>query len=199
MARHGEARVDAMRLSLRQADLFIEAFETGAMLDDIEATIRILLTETHNELTIESEEGIAMRADLTKVRQTLFNQRSNAAKFTKDGTVSLTVERGRGSQANMVKGSTFCRPPSRGSHLGSRVRAGSEVRGAAGFGEGATRRRRHAGSVGTTFDQRRLSRRNDRKWKRWGSPRARAEAHRDHARRSHAFDRWLGRPPIVEE
>ena len=34
-----------------------------------------------------------MHADLTKVRQTLFNLLSNAAKFTEQGTISLTVKR----------------------------------------------------------------------------------------------------------
>jgi signal transduction histidine kinase len=34
-----------------------------------------------------------MQADLTKVRQTLFNLLSNAARFTEQGTISLTVER----------------------------------------------------------------------------------------------------------
>jgi CheY-like chemotaxis protein/anti-sigma regulatory factor (Ser/Thr protein kinase) len=34
-----------------------------------------------------------MHADLTKVRQALFNLLSNAAKFTENGTVTLTVER----------------------------------------------------------------------------------------------------------
>ena len=34
-----------------------------------------------------------MRADLTKVRQSLFNLLSNACKFTQQGTIGLTVNR----------------------------------------------------------------------------------------------------------
>ena len=40
-----------------------------------------------------------MHADLTKVRQVLFNLLSNACKFTEQGTVTLAVERGRRSTA----------------------------------------------------------------------------------------------------
>ncbi len=39
-----------------------------------------------------------MRADLTKVRQTLFNLLSNAAKFTENGTIQLAVSRSPDSQ-----------------------------------------------------------------------------------------------------
>jgi signal transduction histidine kinase len=43
---------------------------------------------------VECPEDVGeMQADLTKVRQTLFNLLSNAAKFTDHGTISLAVER----------------------------------------------------------------------------------------------------------
>src|SRR5262249_52458207 len=47
-----------------------------------------------NRLEVHCSEAIGtMRADLTKVRQALFNLLSNACKFTEQGTVSLAVTR----------------------------------------------------------------------------------------------------------
>ena len=47
-----------------------------------------------NTLVVECPDDLgAMSADQTKVRQTLFNLLSNAAKFTDHGAISLRVER----------------------------------------------------------------------------------------------------------
>jgi signal transduction histidine kinase len=43
-----------------------------------------------------------MQADLTKVRQTLFNLLSNAAKFTEQGTISLTIARADGEDGDWL-------------------------------------------------------------------------------------------------
>ena len=54
----------------------------------------IEMRKNGNVLVVECPEEIgAMSADLTKVRQTLFNLLSNAAKFTDHGTISLNVQR----------------------------------------------------------------------------------------------------------
>jgi CheY-like chemotaxis protein len=50
------------------------------------------MSKNNNQLHVVVEDGIgSMRADMTKVRQMLFNLISNAAKFTHEGTITLDV------------------------------------------------------------------------------------------------------------
>jgi CheY-like chemotaxis protein len=56
--------------------------------------IQPLVAKNANRLEVRCPDAIGtMRADLTKVRQALFNLLSNACKFTERGTVSLAVTR----------------------------------------------------------------------------------------------------------
>ena len=62
---------------------------------DVAAVIQPLVAKNGNQLDVRCPDGLgAMRADLTKVRQALFNLLSNACKFTDRGTVSLAVSPG---------------------------------------------------------------------------------------------------------
>jgi signal transduction histidine kinase len=75
-------------------DLYLEDFEVGQLVRDVEAIVQPLMDKNGNTLVVEFPDDVGtMHADLTKVRQTLFNLLSNAAKFTDHGTISLTVER----------------------------------------------------------------------------------------------------------
>jgi len=75
-------------------DLFVESFEVGQLVRDVEAIVQPLVEKNGNRLLVECpEDAGTIQADLTKVRQTLFNLLSNAAKFTDHGTISLTIER----------------------------------------------------------------------------------------------------------
>ena len=79
------------RLSGRM-EVFLEDFEIEAMVNDVASTAMSLVQKNSNELRIQVEAKIgSMRADLTKVRQMLFNLISNAAKFTSEGQISLDV------------------------------------------------------------------------------------------------------------
>jgi CheY-like chemotaxis protein/anti-sigma regulatory factor (Ser/Thr protein kinase) len=62
--------------------------------DDVSSTIHPLIERNANKLEIKCPPDIGhMHADVTRVRQVLFNLLSNASKFTEKGTVSINVTR----------------------------------------------------------------------------------------------------------
>jgi len=88
--------LDLSKIEAGRVDLYLERFELEQMLNEAVATVSPLVTNNDNELVIDFADDLGLiRADLTKLRQAIFNLLSNAAKFTKDGTVTLTAERQR--------------------------------------------------------------------------------------------------------
>jgi signal transduction histidine kinase/DNA-binding response OmpR family regulator len=86
--------LDLSKIEAGKTELYIEAFQIPALVGELEATITPLAAKNNNTLVIEADPALGtMHADLTKVRQSLLNLLSNACKFTKKGTVTLTVER----------------------------------------------------------------------------------------------------------
>jgi len=86
--------LDLSKIEAGRMDLFLETFGIRQLVNDVEAIVRPLMEKNGNTLAVDCPEDVgAMHADLTKVRQTLFNLLSNAAKFTEQGTISLTVKR----------------------------------------------------------------------------------------------------------
>jgi signal transduction histidine kinase len=62
------------------------------MLEEVAALVQPLVAKNGNQLKLELMPEIgSMRADVTKVRQMLFNLLSNASKFTNKGTITLRV------------------------------------------------------------------------------------------------------------
>jgi len=58
------------------------------------ATLHPAISKNSNTVQVRLAEGLGeMRADITKVRQILFNLLSNASKFTDHGTISVDVDR----------------------------------------------------------------------------------------------------------
>ena len=86
--------LDLSKIEAGRMDLFVEEFEIGQLVRDVEAIVQPLMEKNGNTLVIACLDDIGvMQADQTKVRQALFNLLSNASKFTERGTISLTVER----------------------------------------------------------------------------------------------------------
>jgi signal transduction histidine kinase/CheY-like chemotaxis protein len=88
------AVLDLSKIEAGKMELYLETFDVAALVRDIAAVIRPLAAKNGNRLEVESPETIGtMHADLTKVRQALFNLLSNACKFTERGTIVLAVAR----------------------------------------------------------------------------------------------------------
>jgi signal transduction histidine kinase/DNA-binding response OmpR family regulator len=88
------AVLDLSKIEAGKMDLYVEDFEVGRLVQDIAAVIQPLAEKNGNRLDVTCDAMVgAMRADMTKLRQALFNLLSNACKFTERGTVSLTVTR----------------------------------------------------------------------------------------------------------
>jgi hypothetical protein len=88
------AVLDLSKIEAGKMDLYLETFDVATLIRDIAAVIQPLAVKNANRLEIVCPETTgAMRADLTKVRQSLFNLLSNACKFTDHGTVTLAVSR----------------------------------------------------------------------------------------------------------
>ncbi len=88
------AVLDLSKIEAGKMELYLESFDVAGLVRDIGAVIQPLAAKNGNQLDVRCADGIgAMRADLTKVRQALFNLLSNACKFTDRGTVSLAVAR----------------------------------------------------------------------------------------------------------
>jgi GAF domain-containing protein/CheY-like chemotaxis protein/anti-sigma regulatory factor (Ser/Thr protein kinase) len=91
------AVLDLSKIEAGKMELYLEEFEVARLVQDIAAVIRPLAEKNGNRLQVECDSAVGtMRADVTKVRQALFNLLSNACKFTERGTVSLEVSRETG-------------------------------------------------------------------------------------------------------
>ncbi|MCU0568097.1 MAG: response regulator [Oculatellaceae cyanobacterium Prado106] len=86
--------LDLSKVEAGKVELFIESFDVGAIVEEIAATVRPLVSKQHNQLVIDCPPDIGtMQSDMTKLRQSLFNLLSNACKFTENGTITLTVRK----------------------------------------------------------------------------------------------------------
>ncbi|MCA9716070.1 MAG: response regulator [Myxococcales bacterium] len=86
--------LDISKIESGKMELYLEDFEIGDLVEDTLATAEPLLARNHNELAVDLDPNAGtMRADLTKVRQSLLNLISNAAKFTTNGTITFRVRR----------------------------------------------------------------------------------------------------------
>ncbi len=84
------AVLDLSKVEAGKMELYIESFPVGRLLADVTVLIEPLALKNNNTVTVTCAPELAtISADATKLRQTLFNLLSNAAKFTHDGTITV--------------------------------------------------------------------------------------------------------------
>ncbi|MBZ8135416.1 response regulator [Afifella sp. IM 167] len=84
--------LDFAKIEAGRMDVLIEPFEVKGLIGEVEATIAPLVDKKGNVLEIVADADLGtMRSDEMKIRQSLFNLLSNAAKFTEAGTITLSV------------------------------------------------------------------------------------------------------------
>src|ERR1700726_785991 len=86
--------LDLSKIEAGKMTLYLETFELRPMIDSVAATVAPLAKKTGNALVVDCAGEVgSIQSDLTKMRQILFNLLSNACKFTRNGTITLTALR----------------------------------------------------------------------------------------------------------
>ena len=82
--------LDISKIEAGKMTLYLETFDIATMLKEVASTVQPLMARNNNRLELHCPPEIGLiHADLTKVRQTLFNLLSKAAKFTENGVIKL--------------------------------------------------------------------------------------------------------------
>jgi PAS domain S-box-containing protein len=96
--------LDLSKIEAGRVELSIESVDAAPVIDDAVNTIRPLVAQNGNRLEVVCPDSLgAMLADLTRVRQVLFNLLSNACKFTENGVIRLEAQRTQRRGADWVE------------------------------------------------------------------------------------------------
>jgi signal transduction histidine kinase/CheY-like chemotaxis protein len=86
--------LDLSKIEAGRMDVYLEQIYLAKLVEDVRTIVEPLVKKNGNALLIRCAPDIgSMRTDLTKLKQSLINLLSNAAKFTQNGTVTLAVSR----------------------------------------------------------------------------------------------------------
>jgi PAS domain S-box-containing protein len=86
--------LDLSKIESGKMEAFAENINLDSLIDEVAATAHPLLEKNGNQLIVERGKNLSNAfQDITKLRQMLLNLMSNAAKFTKKGTVTLHANR----------------------------------------------------------------------------------------------------------
>jgi len=86
--------LDLSKIEAGKMPLHLETFDVRVLITEMITTLRPAVQKNRNTLQVRlADEVSTMHADVTKVRQILFNLLSNACKFTDHGSILVNVDR----------------------------------------------------------------------------------------------------------
>ncbi|MGA7485372.1 MAG: response regulator [Xanthobacteraceae bacterium] len=86
--------LDLSKIEAGRMDVYLEQIYLAKLVEEVRTIVEPLVKKNGNELVIRCPPDIgSMRTDLTKLKQSLINLLSNAAKFTQNGKVILSLSR----------------------------------------------------------------------------------------------------------
>ncbi len=86
--------LDLSKIEAGRMDIYLEQIYLGTLVDEVRSIVEPLVVKNDSKLVaVCAPDAGSIRTDLTKLKQSLINLLSNAAKFTKGGTVKLAVSR----------------------------------------------------------------------------------------------------------
>jgi signal transduction histidine kinase/ActR/RegA family two-component response regulator len=85
--------LDLSKIEAGKMGLHLETFDVPQVIEEMVTTLQPAAAKNANSIHVRVAENVStMKADITKVRQILFNLLSNACKFTDHGTISVDVD-----------------------------------------------------------------------------------------------------------
>jgi PAS domain S-box-containing protein len=86
--------LDLSKIEAGRMDVYLEHVFLTRLVDEVKTIVEPMMKKNGNRLLIDCPQDIgSLQTDLTKLKQSIINLLSNAAKFTKDGTVTLRLAR----------------------------------------------------------------------------------------------------------
>ncbi|MBS0533300.1 MAG: response regulator [Proteobacteria bacterium] len=89
--------LDLSKIEAGKMEVYLERVDLQKAIADVKTIVDPMIAKNGNRLVVECPVDIgALKTDITKIKQCLINLLSNAAKFTKQGTILLRLSRGKG-------------------------------------------------------------------------------------------------------
>ncbi|MDN3273748.1 ATP-binding protein [Frankia sp. RB7] len=96
--------LDLSKIESNHIELKIEEFDLNAMVREVIANVQPMVTENGNKLVVKCSSNLGtVSTDQTKLRQAALNVMSNAAKFTENGTIILSVQRRKSQGGDWIE------------------------------------------------------------------------------------------------